>query len=87
MYDFTPHVCILSEDSILLEVASCLKLFDGIDTLQIHIQNRLYQLGYSAKIGISTTGLGTPVLQRKMNFLCTQLGRPFLSCSIYLSTI
>ena len=49
MYDFTPHVCILSEDSILLEVASCLKLFDGIDTLQIHIQNRLYQLGYSAK--------------------------------------
>ena len=61
MYDFTPHVCILSEDSILLEVASCLKLFDGIDTLQIHIQNRLYQLGYSAKIGISTTGLAAQV--------------------------
>ena len=85
MYDFTPHVCILSSDSILLEVASCLKLFDGLDTLKTHIKNRLHQLGYSAKIGISTTGLA-PKLQRKTNFLCTQLGRPFLNCNIYLST-
>ena len=61
MYDFTPHVCILSSDSILLEVAGCLKLFDGLDTLKTHIQNRLHQLGYSAKIGISTTGLAAQV--------------------------
>ena len=61
MYDFTPHVCILSNDSILLEVASCLKLFDGLDTLKTHIENRLFQLGYSAKIGISTTGLAAQV--------------------------
>ena len=85
MYDFTPHVCILSNDSILLEVASCLKLFDGLDTLKTHIENRLYQLGYSAKIGISTTGLAAQVAAKNELPLHT-LGRPFLSCSIYLST-
>ena len=54
-YQFTPCVCIYQHDALLLEVAGCLKLFDGLPNLLTEIADGLKQLSYRQQSGVART--------------------------------
>ncbi len=63
-YQFTPAVCIYQADALLLEVASCLKLFNGLSNLHANIVHGLEQLGYSQQTGLAHTPEAACLLAR-----------------------
>ncbi|MFP6808553.1 MAG: DNA polymerase Y family protein [Pseudomonadales bacterium] len=56
-YQFTPGVSIKTPHSLLLEVASCLKLYGSLPELISIIREGLGKLGFSANIGVNHTPL------------------------------
>lgn len=54
---FTPDVTIRPPSSLLLNVAGCLKLFDGKDNLKQKISEDIADLGFEVHIGINGTPL------------------------------
>lgn len=63
-YQFTPSVCIYQDDALLLEVAGCLKLFNGWPKLFAKITNGLKQLGYHQQAGLAHTPEAAYLLAR-----------------------
>ncbi len=63
-YQFTPSVCIYQHDALLLEVAGCLKLFDGLANLLTEIIDGVKQLGYCQQIGLAHTPEAACLLAR-----------------------
>ena len=56
-YQFTPNVSVKAPDSLLLDIKSSLKLFDGIENIKTNIHQGLQRLGYSAMLGVHKTPL------------------------------
>ena len=54
-YQFTPHVAVKSDNCLLLEVGSCLKLFRGLTPLCKQIQKGVTDQGYQVSLGIGQT--------------------------------
>jgi len=63
-YQFTPTVCIKTENSLLLEVGGCLKLFGGLDNLGQLIRQGLGKLGYCCQITNAPTPLSALLLAK-----------------------
>jgi protein ImuB len=63
-YQFTPTVCIKTENSLLLEVGGCLKLFDGLGNLVELIRQGLVELGYCCQIANAPTPLSALLLAK-----------------------
>lgn len=60
-YQFTPNVSVKAPDCLLLDIAGCLKLFQGVAALKQLVIEGLEQLGYQPTIGINTTPLSALV--------------------------
>ena len=56
-YQFTPNVSVKAPSSLLLDIKSSLKLFDGIENIKTNINQGLQRLGYSAMLGVHQTPL------------------------------
>ncbi len=65
-YQFTPSVCVYQRDTLLLEVAGCLRLFNGLSNLLTEIAAGLEQLGYQRKIGLAHTPEAAYLLARTL---------------------
>jgi protein ImuB len=57
-YQFSPVISIKTENSLLLEIGGCLKLFQGLGNLKRCVQQGLDQLGYQCQLAHSPTPLG-----------------------------
>lgn len=62
---FAPRICIDPPDGILLEVASCLKLFGGLESLMSALNNGLAEQGYSSLLACAPTPLAARWLARQ----------------------
>ena len=56
-YQFTPSISIKPPHSLLLDIRSSLKLFNGIDNIKTHLYRGLQRLGYTAVLGVHRTPL------------------------------
>jgi len=63
-YQFSPVISIKTENSLLLEIGGCLKLFRGLGNLKRCIQQGLDQLGYQCQLADSPTPLGALLLAK-----------------------
>jgi len=63
-YQFSPVISIKTENSLLLEIGGCLKLFQGLDSLKHRIQQGLDQLGYQCQLADAPTPLGALLLAK-----------------------
>jgi protein ImuB len=63
-YQFSPVISIKTENSLLLEIGGCLKLFRGLGNLKRCVQQGLDQLGYQCQLADSPTPLGALLLAK-----------------------
>ncbi|MGI9295086.1 MAG: Y-family DNA polymerase [Pseudomonadales bacterium] len=63
-YQFTPSVCMYQDYALLLEVASCLTLFNGLPNLLTKIVYGVQQLGYNQQSGLAHTPEAAYLLAR-----------------------
>ena len=63
-YRFTPNVAIKAPDTLLLDIAGCLKLFGGLAALKQQVIEGLAGLGYEPAVGVNTTPLAAMVSAR-----------------------
>ncbi len=54
---FTPRVSLSSPDAVLLEIASCLRLFGSVHDITTQVASGLAALGFHARIGLAPTPL------------------------------
>lgn len=54
-YQFTPNVSIKPPDRLLLDIAGCIKLFNGLENLKKQITRGINELGYTAVLGVHGT--------------------------------
>ncbi|HAG77046.1 MAG TPA: DNA polymerase Y family protein, partial [Thauera sp.] len=54
---FTPRVSLSSPDAVLLEIASCLRLFGSAHDITTQVASGLAALGFHARIGLAPTPL------------------------------
>ena len=66
---FTPSVTLEAPSTVLLEVASTLRLFGGLEALATDLRHRLALLGHRAVLACAPTPLGAVLLARQKTFI------------------
>lgn len=61
---WTPVVCPVAPDGLLLEIGASLKLFGGLDGMLARLRRELRQLGYRVDYAVAPTPLAATVLAR-----------------------